>query len=121
MIKPCTVASLLCDTNAACENVRLTPDDNKIIVFINGKAHGFIGTIPSGGQTAPIQIEGDADKWKNAQKKAKKNIISDTMKSWKPKRNDLYTCIVWWLNDSITMSWNQKASEYKNKAMGIAT
>jgi len=60
--------------------VRLTPDDNKIIVFNNGKCVYEIISIPIGGQIQPIQIEGAREEWKNAQKKEKKSIISEAIK-----------------------------------------
>jgi hypothetical protein len=50
--------------------------------------------MPNGGQTAPIQIEGDTLEWKNAQKKPKKNIISDTMNKIKPNRKPFWTAKV---------------------------
>jgi len=46
-------------TSALCAQVAVTPDDNKIAVFSNGKPQGLIGWIPSGGQTQPIQILGE--------------------------------------------------------------
>jgi len=39
--------------------VTLTPDDNKINVFKNGRPHGFNVLIPSGGHTHPIATDGD--------------------------------------------------------------
>jgi len=42
-----------------CAQVTVTPDDNKITVFNKGSAQGLIVWIPSGGHTAPIQIEGE--------------------------------------------------------------
>jgi hypothetical protein len=41
-----------------CAQVILIPEDNKINVFKKGKPHGFETSIPSGGQTAPIKIDG---------------------------------------------------------------
>jgi hypothetical protein len=50
-------------------------------VLNNGNPQGFTTSIPTGGHTPPIQIEGERLEWKNAQKNAKKNIISETIKS----------------------------------------
>jgi len=48
-------------------------------VFNNGIFQGSNVTIKAGGQTPPITILGLKLEWKNAQKKAKKNIISETI------------------------------------------
>lgn len=64
-------------------------------VFNKGSAQGLIGWIPSGGQTAPIQIDGDTLEWKKAQKKLKKNIISETINKIKPRRSPVWTANVW--------------------------
>lgn len=49
--------------------------------------------ILSGGQIPPIAMEGDKLTWKKAQKKAKKNITSETMKKiipyFKPLRTEM--------------------------------
>jgi hypothetical protein len=42
---------------------------------------GLKGSIPFGGQIEPISITGANAAAKKAQKKAKKNIISETIKS----------------------------------------
>jgi len=42
-----------------CENVAVIPEETSTIVFNNGIPNGCIGSIPNGGQTQPIQIEGD--------------------------------------------------------------
>jgi len=48
------------------------PEETKITVFRNGSKNGSNGVIPSGGQTQPIQIEGDKETWKKVQKNEKK-------------------------------------------------
>ena len=58
-------------------------------VFNKGTSHGLKVSIPNGGQIPPISIAGDVLEWKNAQKKAKKNIISDTIKSAIPHRKPI--------------------------------
>jgi hypothetical protein len=39
--------------------VKYTPEASKRIVFIAARRQGVKGVIPLGGQTAPIQIEGE--------------------------------------------------------------
>jgi len=56
------------------------PEETKITVFRNGSKNGSNGVIPSGGQTQPIQIEGDKETWKKVQKNEKKK-----QKFWKKK------------------------------------
>jgi hypothetical protein len=48
-------------------------------VFNNGTSIGLKTSIPFGGQIEPISITGANAAAKNAQKKAKKNIISETI------------------------------------------
>jgi hypothetical protein len=55
-------------------------------VFNNGTPHGDKVSSPLGGQTPPITIDGLRLASKNAQKKATKNIISETIKSKTPWR-----------------------------------
>jgi hypothetical protein len=55
-------------------------------VLANGKCSGFKVSIPFGGQMAPTFTDGAMLLWKNAQKKAKKNITSEVMKRIIPKR-----------------------------------
>jgi hypothetical protein len=55
----------------------LIPEERSNTVFNNGKPNGLTTCIPTGGQTQPIQIEGDILYEKKAQKKLKKNIISE--------------------------------------------
>jgi len=40
--------------------------------------------MPLGGHIAPIQIDGESAEWKKAQKKATKNIISETINNFIP-------------------------------------
>jgi hypothetical protein len=53
-------------------------------VFKSGISIGSKGSIPLGGQIDPISITGARAAAKKAQKKAKKNIISDTMNKITP-------------------------------------
>jgi len=50
--------------------------------------------IPTGGQEHPNSGEGDNLLWKNAQKKDKKNITSETMNKIIPIRSPVVTCEV---------------------------
>ena len=42
-----------------CDQVKLIPEDNKMIVFNNGKSHRLMISIPKGGQINPIHNDGD--------------------------------------------------------------
>jgi len=50
--------------------------------------------MPVGGQQLPISIVGDRLLWKKAQKKEKKNKISDTMNKIIPHRRPIATTLV---------------------------
>jgi hypothetical protein len=86
--------------------VIVTPEDNKRTVFNNGKLHGSISCKPLGGHTEPISIDIDNVQWKNAQKKEKKNIISDKMNKTIPNEIPKRTLKVWcpWYVDSTITS-----------------
>jgi len=66
--------------------VIVTPEVSNKIVFANGKPQTFKTCVPKGGQTAPIAVEGDKLKWKNAQKNATKSITSETINKIIPNR-----------------------------------
>ncbi len=103
-------------SSALWAHVILTPDDNNITVFKRGKPHGFKTSIPSGGQTQPIAIEGARLQWKKAQKNAKKNIISDTINKIIPERNPSWTFSVWLpVIASKCISRNQEVMLITNK------
>jgi len=76
---------------AWCDQVTLTPDDNKIIVFIRGTLKGSKAVTPLGGQRQPNSTLGDKLLWKKAQKKDMKNITSETIKSIMPHRKPVST------------------------------
>ena len=90
--------------------VTLTPDDKRIIVFNNGIENGFKVIIPKGGQFIPISIEGERLEWKNAQKKEKKNNISETINNIKPNFKPVKTNLVWAPSklDSVNISVNHR-------------
>jgi hypothetical protein len=66
-------------TIAWWHQVQDAPEVNKTIVFNNGISQALKTSIPLGGQTPPISGAGFKLEWKKAQKKAKKNIISEQM------------------------------------------
>jgi len=55
---PLIVADLSPAKMARCEQVTVTPDDNKIKVFHNGNPHGSRDITPCGGQIHPIPTDG---------------------------------------------------------------
>lgn len=75
--------------------VTVTPDARRTAVFKRGTLNGFSGLIPVGGQQHPISGDGARDLWKNAQKKAKKNITSEVINKIIPHRRPVVTCLVW--------------------------
>ena len=76
----------------------------KINVINKGTSHGLNVSIPKGGHTPPISIAGDKLEWKNAQKKAKKNITSDTIKRTIPIRNPYSTDFVWFPSNVLSLT-----------------
>jgi len=66
-----------------CAKVIVAPDNNKIIVFKKGISHGskIKSLIPTGGQLKFKAIVGVILDQKKPQKKAKKNITSEKIKS----------------------------------------
>jgi len=85
-IKPQTASVFLPQIIAWCEYVIVAPDVNKIKVFNNGTAFASKTLIPFCGQMFPISIVGAKLAAKKAQKKAKKNITSETMNKITPYR-----------------------------------
>jgi hypothetical protein len=59
--------------------VIVAPEQSKIKVLTNGTSKGLKASIPLGGQMLPISTVGEILAAKNAQKKAKKNITSETI------------------------------------------
>jgi hypothetical protein len=57
----------------------VAPEQSNNSVFNKGTSIGSKHSIPFGGQIEPISIVGAKAAAKNAQKKAKKNIISETI------------------------------------------
>lgn len=77
------------------DQVTLTPEDNKIIVFKRGTLKGLKTSIPIGGQTLPNSMLGARLLWKKAQKNDKKNITSEIINSLIPHRRPFSTIDVW--------------------------
>ena len=96
MNKEIFAGSLRPETISWCAQVTVAPDKSKINVFNKGTPHGLKGLILTGGHIEPISIAGDKLEWKKAQKKAKKNITSETMKRSIPLRNPHWTVLVWY-------------------------
>jgi len=80
--------------SAWCAQVTLTPEDNKIIVFIRGTLKGSKASIPMGGHRQPSSTLGDKLLWKKAQKNDIKNITSEVMNSIIPQRSPISTILV---------------------------
>lgn len=78
-----------------CAQVTVTPDAKSTAVFNSGTLNGFRGVTPVGGHEHPISGVGAKDLWKNAQKKAKKNITSEVINKIMPHRSPTATGLVW--------------------------
>jgi len=76
--------------------VTLIPEDKRITVFRRGTWNGFRDKVPNGGQEIPISMLGARLLWKKAQKKEKKNKISEIMNKSIPKRSPLITNKEWY-------------------------
>jgi hypothetical protein len=76
---PQTASTFLPAVIAWCAYVTVAPEHNKIKVFSKGIALASKASIPLGGQMFPISIVGARLAAKKAQKKAKKNITSETI------------------------------------------
>lgn len=59
----------------------VTPDVKRIVVLRRGTWKGLKGETLVGGQRPPSSSEEFKAEWKKAQKKEKKNMISETIKS----------------------------------------
>jgi len=92
VIKKPSIASLK-DPKAIprCAHVIPKPEIISKAVLNRGNSITGITTIPTGGHCAPKRIEGQNEEWKNAQKKPKNNITSDTINNKKPYRNPVRT------------------------------
>jgi len=75
-------------------NVTVTPDERRTVVFNKGTWNGLIASKPNGGQHIPISKFGASLMWKKAQKKEKKNKISEIINKAIPQRNPFTTRLV---------------------------
>lgn len=116
-IKPKIACCVFFAVIAWCDEVTVQPDNNNIKVFKKGISHGFKILIPLGGHIEPISTVGAKLLWKKAQKKAKKNSISDTIKKTIPNLKPCWTIPVWWPSkeDSLTTSRHHTNIESKRK------
>jgi len=71
-----------------------TPDERRIKVFNRGISKGLNGITPVGGHHIPTSRVGDKLLWKKAQKKEKKNKISEAINKIIPHRIPLITGLV---------------------------
>ena len=112
-IKPYKAPLLFPCINEWWAYVTVTPLDNNITVLSKGNSKGLIASIPIGGHWAPNSTVGDKALWKKAQKIAKKNKASDTIKRATPIFNPLCTAKVWLPKyvASLITSLNQKDIE----------
>jgi hypothetical protein len=85
-IKPHTASILEPAVIAWCAYVTVAPEHNKIRVLRRGISNALKVFIPLGGHTLPISIVGVILAEKKAQKKAKKNITSETINNIIPYR-----------------------------------
>jgi len=75
--------------------VTVTPEEIKSKVFNKGMFIGLKGITLRGGQICPNSKVGEILLWKKAQKKEKKNRISDKIKSNIPICKPTVTCKLW--------------------------
>jgi hypothetical protein len=68
-----------------------TPEVRRRRVFMRGRVKGLRGTMFAGGQMPPMAMEGLREAEKKAQKKPKKSMISEPMKSTMPVRRSRLT------------------------------
>lgn len=80
---------------ALCNQVTVIPDNNNKHVLYKGNKYIGITVTPTGGNSAPIKIDGHKDAWKNAQKNPKNNITSEAINSKNPEVIPICTAIVW--------------------------
>lgn len=72
-----------------------TPEDRSVAVLRRGTEKGLIVWMPGGGQVQAIAGVGARLLWKNAQKKAKKNMTSEVIKRIIPNFSPLRTIEEW--------------------------
>jgi len=92
---PSFAGSFLPEIISWCAQVTVAPDKSNIKVLSKGTPQGLNAWIALGGQTEPISTAGDKLEWKKAQKKARKNITSETINKIIPERKPCWTVLVW--------------------------
>lgn len=99
---------------ALCAHVVAKPEVKRRSVLVKGSSQISKAWRLLGGQTQPIAIDGAKLTWKKAQKKAKKNKISETINKAIPYRKPWRTTKVWCpASDSIKTEINQIKSTNK--------
>jgi len=76
--------------------VTITPDAKRAVVLRSGTWKGLIVIILIGGQIVPTSKLGERLLWKKAQKKEKKNKISEIINNIMPHRRPFTTMFVWY-------------------------
>jgi hypothetical protein len=71
--------------------VTVIPEASNTVVFKRGTWKGLMAWIPIGGHKSPSSILGASLLWKKAQKKEKKNKISEVINRIIPHRSPLTT------------------------------
>jgi len=101
---------------AWCAQVTVAPELKRKNVLVKGIPEVWIVWIASGGQTPPKLKTGDRLEWKKAQKKAKKNMISETINKIIPNLKPRCTEIVCCSSNvaSLIMSRHQVYITYNN-------
>lgn len=79
------------EVNLWWAQVTVTPEARSTAVLSRGTEKGLIGSIPGGGQVQAICGVGARLLWKKAQKKPKKNMISEIIKRIIPNFSPLRT------------------------------
>lgn len=92
---PSLACSFLPTMISWCARVMVAPGGSNVNVLSNGTPHGLKGFILFGGHTDPISTVGDKLEWKKAQKRAGRNITSETMNKIIPERRPCCTVLVW--------------------------
>lgn len=109
-INPVIVSRRDPSTSAAWDQVKVEPEIKSKTVFNKGINQGLTVRMLWGGQTAPSSGTAFKQEWKYAQKKAKKSMISETIKRIIPKRNPCWTRTLCFPSNvaSRTISRNQE-------------
>ena len=102
---------------AWCAQVTVAPELKRKNVLVKGIPDVWIVCIASGGHTPPKLKTGDKLEWKKAQKKAKKNMISETINKIIPNLKPRCTEIVCCSSNvaSLIMSRHQVYITYNNR------